>query len=137
MTYGEFQQHYESESDNIFAELDRLDEDALLAIIATKPGNIWEGRDNYQIWRALTCKGTAKSIWPLFAIVSDLENPYLLRYHACDALFDIKGIQDDGFKGEVQFGMDAHRQPADQQLAIHKLEQLLRTLPGSPADRPA
>ncbi len=88
MTYEEFQKQYEVESDKVFAELSSLSEDALLKIIGDKSEErfkIWKGQDNYQIWRAIGENGTVKSIKPLFEIVSDLGNEYLVRYHACTA----------------------------------------------------
>ncbi|MDX2282641.1 MAG: hypothetical protein NW241_00705 [Bacteroidia bacterium] len=133
MSYEAFQQQYEAESGDAFAELRRLDETALLALIAARRWgryDLWKGEDHYQIWRALETKGTSASIWPLFAIVSDLQHAYLVRYHACEALFGIAGIRDGDLKGRVQYGLDLNRQPADRQEALAKLEALLRSAAG-------
>ncbi|TAE52135.1 MAG: hypothetical protein EAZ89_08980 [Bacteroidetes bacterium] len=136
MTYEEFQQRYEAESDETFARLNKLDEKTLLAMIAARHKDIWDSGGNYQIWRVLAQKGSESSIWPLFDIVSDLRHAYLIRYHACDALFEIAGIRDEGFKGEVQYGLDTRQQPVDQQQAIRKLEQMLRASEGTRVARP-
>lgn len=63
---------------------------------------------------------------PLFEIVSDLKNEYLIRYHACDALFKIVNLNDENFKGEVQFGLNAKREVVDQQNAIDRLREILK-----------
>ena len=128
MNQQEFHQRYEEESGKIYNELIKLYEDELLDII-TNPGGgnykIWVGNDNYQIWQVFQAKGTAKSIRPIFQIVSNLQNPYLVRYHACAALFVIAGIDDEEFKGRVQFGRDGNREAIDQSAAISKLEAML------------
>ncbi|MDX1907913.1 MAG: hypothetical protein SF053_12840 [Bacteroidia bacterium] len=137
MTYEEFQQRYEAESDDTFARLNRLDEETLLVMIAARHKDIWGDSGNFQVWRVLAQKGTARAIWPLFEIVSNLQHAYLIRYHACEALFEIAGIRDEGFKGEVQYGLDARRQPVDQLQAFAKLEQILRTSATTRVARPA
>ncbi|HNA00098.1 MAG TPA: hypothetical protein PLN49_04510, partial [Ferruginibacter sp.] len=86
---------------------------------------IWKGSDNYQVWRVLQEKGTVKSINPLFEIVRNLQNEYLVRYHACNALFAVAKINDDNLKGEVQYGLNKDRQAVDQQKAIAELERIL------------
>lgn len=128
MNQEEFHQYYESESDRVFNELNKLTEDQLLEIIANKGNNkykIWSGQDNYQLWRALAIKGTQKSMQPLFTIVTDLKNEYLVRYHACNALFSIAKIPDDELKGEVQYGLNKNREKTDQQKAFDKLRSML------------
>ena len=129
MTYEEFQKQYELESENSYADLSKLDEDELLNIISGKKScsfNFWEGQDNYQLWRALQAKGTTKSIEPLFQIISNLKNEYLIRYHACEALFKIAGLDDNELKGKVQYGLDANRAAVDQHAAIHELKEILK-----------
>lgn len=133
MNQLEFHQRYEEESEQIYNTLIKLDEDELLDIIADPNGSkykIWVGSDNYQIWQVFKAKGTIKSIWPLFDIVSNLSKPYLVRYHACTALFAIAGIHDEEFKGMVQYGRNAARELIDQQAAIHRLEAILKDLEG-------
>lgn len=128
MNQEEFQKFYEDESDRIFTELNKLTEDDLLNIISDKKGGkfkIWSGRDNYSIWRVFQIKGTEKSIKPLFEIVSNLKYDYLIRYHACNALFKIANLTDENFKGEVQYGRNAERKTVDQQEAINKLGAIL------------
>ncbi|MEP7376957.1 MAG: hypothetical protein ABI675_26395 [Chitinophagaceae bacterium] len=128
MTQEEFQKYYEENSDKMYSELSKLNETELLQLISNKTQDkyeIWKGQDNYQIWKALQIKGTDKSIKPLFKILSNPENDYLVRYHACTALFIIAKINDDNFKGEVQYGLDKNRQPIDQQKAFDKLENML------------
>lgn len=130
MTYEEFQKQYEVESDKVFAELSSLSEDALLKIIGDKSEGrykIWKGQDNYQIWRAIGENGTEKSVNALFEIVSDLGNEYLVRYHACTALFKIAKLGDEDFKGQVQYGLDKNRQAVDQRQAILKLQEILKS----------
>lgn len=132
MTYDEFQVAFEQESERVFNELSKLTEDDLLAIIANRlelKYGVWRGQDNYQIWRTFGIKGTQKSIKPLFDIVSNLNNDYLIRYHACDALFSIAGIRDSDFKGKVQYGRDKNRNLADQLQAIRDLGQILKIDP--------
>lgn len=129
MTYEEFQKYYEDDSDKAYSELGKLTETELLQLISNKSQDkyqIWKGGDNYQVWRALQLKGTDKSIKPLFKIVTDLNNNYLVRYHACAALFIIARINDDSLKGEVQYGLDTNRQPVNRQQAIDKLESILK-----------
>jgi hypothetical protein len=133
MTYEEFQRRYESGSAAAYAELHRLDEEALLAVVASRREDLWEGQDHYQIWNVLRQKGTRRSVWPLFGIVSDLRNAYLIRYHACSALFGIAGIADEDLKGRVQYGLDAERRPADRQQALARLEALLQAYAGRQA----
>jgi hypothetical protein len=127
--YDQFQINYEKESERIFNELSRLTEDDLLGIIGNRlelKYGVWKGRDNYEIWRAFRIKGTQKSIKPLFDIVSNLSIDYLIRYHACDALFSIAGIRDSEFKGKVQYGRDRKRNEVDQLQAISALGQILK-----------
>ena len=103
----------------------------MLSIIADPDDSsykIWVGSDNYQIWQVFIARGSAKSIRPLYDIVSNLSKPYLVRYHACTALFAIAGIKDDEFKGMVQYGRNAARELIDQQAAIHRLEAMLNGL---------
>ena len=131
MNQQEFHQRYEEESEQIYNTLIPLDEDQLLAIIRDPDGSsykIWVGNDNYQIWQVFIARGTAKSIRPLYDIVSNLNKPYLVRYHACTALFVIAGIHDDEFKGMVQYGRNAARELIDQRAAIHRLEAMLKGL---------
>ena len=128
MTQEEFHKFYEDESERIFNELNKLTEDELWNIIADKNGKkfkIWESSDNYQIWRVLQTKGTVKSIKPLFEIVSNLKNEYLIRYHACDALFKIANLTDENLKGEVQYGRNEERKLVNQQNAVNKLGKIL------------
>ncbi|HRG25601.1 MAG TPA: hypothetical protein PLL23_14455 [Chitinophagaceae bacterium] len=126
--YEKFQARYEQEGDQLFLQFNKFTENQLLDIISSYPDNaygLWKGGDQYQIWRALGDKGTKKSIEPLFAIVTNLEIDYLVRYHACDALFHIAVLKDDNLKGIVQYGLDIDRQPANQQAAFRELEKLL------------
>jgi L-rhamnose mutarotase len=131
MNQQEFHQRYEEESEQTYNALSKLDEDELLDII-TSPGvgnyKIWVCNDNYQIWQVFRAKGTAKSIKPIFHIVSNLQNPYLVRYHACAALFKIAGINDEIFKGKVQYGRDENRERVDQVAAIAKLAEMIESL---------
>lgn len=129
MTYGEFQQQYEMEGEKLFNKLNQLDEDALLRLIENghhSPYQVMKGNDQFQLWAVLQNKGTQKSIWPLFKVVKELNNEYLVRYHACNALFCIARLNDEAFKGEVQYGLNKDRQPIDQVNAIGKLESILR-----------
>lgn len=129
MNQLEFHKYYEEESERIFSELNKLNEDELLGIISGKNEdryNFRKGNDNYQIWRVFQKKGTEKSVQPLFEIVSNLKNEYLIRYHACNALFKIADLNDDDFKGQVQFGLNADREIIDQQQAIEKLRKILK-----------
>ena len=128
MTQEEFHKLYENESEHIFNELNKLTEDELWNIITDKNGKevkIWDASDNYQIWRVLQIKGTQKSIKPLFEIVSNLKNDYLIRYHACNALFKIANLTDENFKGEVQYGRNEEREIVNQQNAIIELGKIL------------
>ena len=132
MNQEEFHKHYEEEAEKIFTTLNTLPEDSLLKIIRDKrdtPYNFWKGEDQYQIWRVFKQSGTEKSLKPLYDVVSNMENEYLVRYHACDALFSIAGIEDDPFKGEVQYGLNANRERVHQKKAIHKLGVLLKLFP--------
>lgn len=86
---------------------------------------VWEGKDNYQIWRVLSMKASQKSIQPLFQIIANLKNEYLIRYHACSALFKIAGINNAEFLGEVQYGQNSEREKIDQEKAINELRLLL------------
>ena len=131
MNQQEFHKLYEEESERIFNDLMELDEEALLDIIRDPGGGrfrIWVGSDNYQIWQVIGQKGTAKSIVPLFRIVSNLEIEYLPRYHACEALFKLAGIEDEIFMGKVQYGRDENREAVDQPAAIKKLAEMLEDL---------
>lgn len=127
--YEQFQISFEQESERVFNELSKLTEDDLLEIIANRLESkygVWRGQDNYQIWRAFGIKGTRKSVRPLFDIVSNLNIDYLIRYHACDALFSIAGIRDSEFKGKVQYGRDKYRNSVDQLQAIRDLGDMLK-----------
>ncbi len=127
-TYEEFQSRYEQEGDKLYREFNQLTEDQLIDLIRSYPDNaygLWKGGDQYQCWRALGNKGTKKSHEPLFAIVTNLNIDYLVRYHACDALFHIAVLNDDNLKGIVQYGLDKDRQLANQQAAFRELEKLL------------
>lgn len=132
MTQQEFHQQYEIESGKMFRALSKLSEDELLLIISRKGKHAYhlnEGKDNYQIWQVIKQKGSSKSLQPLFEIVKNLNNEYLVRYHACEALFGIAGINDEDFKGQVQYGLNKDRQPVDQQKAIDKLASILSKFP--------
>jgi len=128
MNYSEFQQRYEEESDHLFQKFSEKSEDELLEIMADPTGgkyHIWKGGDQYQIWNAFEKLGTSKSIRPLFNIVSNLEIEYLVRYHACEALFHLAGLADADLMGQVQYGLNAQRVKVDQQAAIQRLSSLL------------
>ncbi|HEX5112806.1 MAG TPA: hypothetical protein VFV79_08160 [Saprospiraceae bacterium] len=128
MNYSEFQQRYEEEADNLFSKLSAMSEDELLNILADPSGskyNIWKGGDQYQIWNAFEKNGSSKSIRPLFDIVSNLEIEYLVRYHACEALFHIAHIEDADLMGQVQYGLNSKREKVDQQAAIKRCAALL------------
>ncbi len=123
-SYADFQARYEEEGDKLFRQFSQLSEEELLAIIRAYPDNayrIWTGGDQYQCWRALAAKGTSSSIQPLYAVVSNLAIEYLVRFHACETLFQIAEINDDNLMGIVQYGLDQDRQPADQQMALKEL----------------
>lgn len=128
MSYKDFQRQYDQESDKLYNKLNDLAEDELLRLI-TDPDEdrykIRTGGDNSVVWRVLGEKGTRKSIRPLFGLVSDLNLPYLIRYHACGALFKIAGLNDDDLKGQVQYGLDKNRQRVDQGAAIERLGGLV------------
>lgn len=129
MNQSEFHKYFEEESERIFSELNKLNEDELLDIISFKTEdrfNFRKGQDNYQIWRVFQIKGTEKSVQPLFEIVSNLKTEFLIRYHACNALFKIADLNDDDFKGQVQFGLNAKREKIDQKQAIEKLGMFLK-----------
>ena len=128
MTQQEFHEAFEAESKRLFNELNIFSEVELLEIIADKNEKkygIWKGYDNYQIWYTLQTKGTEKSIKPLFEIVANLKNEYLVRYHAGNALFKIANLSDDNFKGQVQYGLNSKRKKINQQNAINKLGKIL------------
>ncbi len=128
MSYEDFQRQYDQESEAFYHQLESLSEDELLRLIADRNESrfrIWAGGDNYVSWRVLGEKGTTASVLPLLELVSDLNNPYLIRYHACAALFNIAGLDDVDLKGQVQYGLDKNRQRVDQQDAINKLRAIL------------
>lgn len=132
MTQQEFHQQYEIESEKIFHALNKLSAEELLRIISRKGKDAYhlnEGKDNYQIWQVIKKKNNPVFVMPLFDIVKNLNNEYLVRYHACEALFGIAGINDEDFKGQVQYGLNKDRQPVDQQKAIDKLESTLSKFP--------
>lgn len=127
-SYADFQARYEEEGEKLFLQFSQLSEEQLLAIIRAYPDNayrIWTGGDQYQCWQALSEKGTRSSLQPLYDVVSNLAIEYLVRYHACEALFRIAGIKDDNLMGIVQYGLDKDRQPADQPAAIQELGRRL------------
>lgn len=121
MDYQEFQERYEEDAGNAFRYYTKLAEDKLLEIIAN--GDIDK---TYQIWRALKVIGTERSLNILYKIVTNLNVDYLTRYHACDALFHLAGINDNEFKGMVQYGRDKNRQKVNQKFAIEKLRNVLK-----------
>jgi hypothetical protein len=120
MDYSEFQLRYEQDGKNALYKYIKLSEDELLEIVNKKQ---WD--NTYQIWYALKKKGTKKAIKPIYQIVSNLKNDYLIRYHACNALFHIAAIRDDEFKGMVQYGRNSARKRINQVQAIKKLEEVL------------
>lgn len=120
MDYAEFQEKFEEEADKTYQVYSRLSEDELLKIIEAGQYD-----EYYQIWQVLGMKGTRKSMWLLFNIVSNLNNPYLIRYHACDALFRIARINNDEFKGLVQYGRDRNGRAINQSQAILQLRKLI------------
>lgn len=127
-SYADFQSRYEEEGEKLFLQFSQLSEEQLLAIIRAYPDNayrIWTGGDQYQCWQALSEKGTSSSLQPLYDVVGNLAIEYLVRYHACEALFRIAGIKDDNLMGIVQYGLDKDRQPADQSAAIQELGRRL------------
>lgn len=127
-SYADFQARYEEEGEKLFRQFSKLSEEQLLTIIRAYPDNaygIWTGGDQYQCWQALAVKGTRSSIQPLYDVVSNLAIEYLVRYHACEALFRIAAIRDDNLMGIVQYGLDQDRQQADQQAAIKELGRRL------------
>lgn len=137
MTQEEFHRYYEDESDSVFSKFSKMTEGELLEIIADKNKgrfNIWKGGDNYQIWRALQIKGTQWSLRALFEVVRDLKHDYLIRYHACEALFKIANLEDEAFKREVQLGFDSENKPVDREANFRKLEAMLTFPVGTRTD---
>ena len=131
MNQLEFHQLYEEESERIYNTLIKLDEDELLKIIEDPLATDykkWVGNDNYQLWQVFKATGTNTSIKPIFEIASSLTNKYLIRYHACSALFVIVHIKDDELKGEVQYGLNANKERVDQKAAIDRLKEMLKGL---------
>ncbi|PKB16700.1 hypothetical protein [Flavobacterium sp. 5] len=129
MNQSEFHEAFETHSRNAFEELILCSEEELWQIILIKNNkryDVWKGSENYQIWRVINVKGTAKSIKPLFDIVSNLKNEYLVRYHACDALFKLAGINDAEFKGKIQYGLNSNRKKVNQITEIEKLRNVLQ-----------
>jgi HEAT repeat protein len=120
MDYAEFQYQYEEQSRRLYKQFLEMSEDELIQLIENQKFD-----SNYQIWRALGDKGSKKSIRCLFEIVSNLNNEYLVRYHACSALFKIANINDLDLLGRVQHGRNKHRQKTDQKEAIEKLRTIL------------
>lgn len=128
-SYEQFQIGFEQESERVFNELIELTEEDLLQIINDRlemKYGVWRGMDYYQIWRVFGIKGTQKSIQPLFDIVNNLNNDYLIRYHACAALFSIARIYDGDLKGKVQYGRDKNGDSVNQMEAIRELGLLLK-----------
>lgn len=120
MSYEEFQRMYEIESEKLYDRYARLREDELLDLVERQK---WD--DQYQIWRAIADKCSEKAIGPLFEVVKDLNIEYLVRYHACTALFKLAGLHDEEFKGKVQYGLDKNRERVDQHEAIAQLGKML------------
>ena len=120
MSYEKFQKSFEEEAEKAFQEYLDCSEAELIDLVKKKN---WDA--TYQIWRALQVNGSEKSIETLFEIVSNLKVDYLIRYHACEALFYLAGIDDKEFKGMVQYGLDKRRKKVNQLAAIDKLKELL------------
>lgn len=120
MDYSEFKNRYEQDGKNALYSYIKMSEDELLDTVNKKA---WD--NTYQMRYALIKKGTKKAIKPIYQIVSNLKNDYLIRYHACNALFHIAAIQDDELKGMVQYGRKSTREKIDQIQAIKKLEEIL------------
>lgn len=129
MNQEEFHKSYEEASERLYSELHTYSEEELLNIIADEKETkyqILKGKDNYQIWQVLQTKGTEKSLKRLFAIVSDLKNDYLVRYHACNALFKIAKLNDDDLKGQVQYGRNKSRKSVNQKKSMLRLSKVLK-----------
>lgn len=120
MDYAEFQYQYEEQSRRLYKQFLEMSEDELIQLIENQKFD-----SNYQIWRALGDKGSKKSIRCLFEIVSNLNNQYLVRYHACAALFKIANINDLDLLGRVQHGRNQQRKMTNQNEAIEELRSIL------------
>jgi hypothetical protein len=120
MDYAEFQKKYEQDAEKRYSEYIAMSEDGLLRIIQNGHND-----DSYQIWRALQSKGTRKSIPVLYEIVSNFNSEYLIRYHACEALFKIAGINNPELKGMVQYGRDKNGRLINQGQAVMQLKRLI------------
>jgi hypothetical protein len=120
MDYAEFQYQYEEQSSRLYKQFMEMPEDKLIQLIENQKFD-----SNHQIWRALGDKGCKKSISCLFNVVSNLNNKYLVRYHACVALFKIANIDDPDLLGRVQHGRNQQRQMTSKIKAIEELRTIL------------
>lgn len=120
MDQSEYQRKYEEDASNIHSQYSAMNEDYLLSLVQS--GRI---DDTFQIWNVLGEKGTRKSLPILYNIVSNLNNPYLTRYHACEALFRIARINNAELKGMVQYGRDRNGKLVNQGQAIIQLGRFL------------
>lgn len=97
MSYEKYQKHFEEEAEKAYKKYMNYTEDKLIELIKFKR---WDS--TYQIWRAVKNKGSEKSLFTLFEVISNMSNDYLIRYHACNALFHIAGINDEEIKKKLQ-----------------------------------
>ena len=123
MDYSEFQKYYEAFAGQRYQEYMKLPENRLIQLAENHQ---WD--DTFQLWKAIKEKGTEKSIFVLLDFVSNLSNDYLARYHACDALFHLAGINDEEFKGMVQYGRNREKEKIDQETAIKRLKKMIADL---------
>lgn len=84
MSYAEFQERYEQESDAEYRRYRAMPTRAL--VDAIRSGRFGE---QYQLWRAVADTATLDEAgWALFAVIAG-DAPYLDRYHAAGALLSL------------------------------------------------
>jgi hypothetical protein len=116
MTYAEFQEHWEIESDKERTKYDSKPISELIADVeARRLGNY------FQIWYSLGARATLEDIkWTFFDVLkTDLD--YLIRYHCAKALISIArlyttGIRPEELSGRNKFNVDENLSKVQQDL---------------------
>ena len=122
MTYREFRNDFEKESDKWSEKYEQMSELEILSLIENREWDL-----TYQIWHSIRKKGTIEKSTPvLMKVLRKRFTSFLNRNHCAEALFSITKINDEVLKKRVIGSLQRFRLSVDRKKALNELERRLK-----------
>ncbi len=122
MTYREFRNDYEQESDKWSEKYEQMSELEILSLIEKREWDL-----THQIWCSIRNKGTIEKSTPiLMKVLRKRFTSFLTRNHCAEALFSITKINDEILKKRVIGSLQRFQLSIDRKNALNELEKRLK-----------